>query len=402
MAERFSCKGELVHRRVSLWLASFLTIAGVLPRALALSIFGLGLAGPLIQLAGTIALVLWLRNAWMVRRRGVLEADASGLAVDGRNVVPRAAIASAYVLGGQKPTARIVRKRWRGFPVDVHVKTDAEARAIVDALGLGVSSSTAAFGVVIGGGRAQLLAAIYAMLGCAAVGALLVATAGTLTPAFPLLAITLVIVANRLSVGQVLVGTDGLLVTRLGSKTFLRFDDIERIITEGPTVVVERRGGAPIRLGLGGDNAASREAGAALERRIAEARGAFERGEEGASAEAQLARGRRSTSEWVAALRRLVEARGYRDAATLPERLQRIVEDPREREATRASAAIALGPVLDADGRARLRIAAETSASPKLRAALERASDEDAELAALEEALASLEPEADRRAAPSR
>jgi hypothetical protein len=65
---------------------------------------------------------------------------------------------------------------------------------------------------------------------------------------------------------------------------------------------------------------------------------------------------------------------GYRRAIVSDEVLWRVVEDASIDEKTRAGAAVALRKVLGDEGRARLRVVAEATASPRLRVALEAAS----------------------------
>ncbi len=399
MGETFTCDAKIQSRRLIFWALTFLAGIGLVPHDVVAGVFGTTPIGPILQLVGSLAFVAFVLNAWPVRRTGKLRANRRGVSVDGKLLARRDDIASAYVLGGAKPTARIVKKRFRGAPLDVEVATDADARAVVDALGLGVASSTAVFDVALGGGRGIVLGAVLGGIAAVLVGVALFSATGDFGAAFPLITIAFIVAGIQLSQAKVHVGTDGLLVTRVGRKTFVPFSEIERIDVEGGVLLqIVRHGGRPLRVGFSGNSPASREAGGALLRRIEDARATFDRGEPGARVAAQLERGRRSTRDWVTGLRRLVEAGQYREAAALPDRLYRIVEDPSQPEAARAGAAVALGPVLDARGRARLRVAAKASASPRLRIALECASEKDAEVDALEEALASIEPEAEREA----
>jgi hypothetical protein len=108
----------------------------------------------------------------------------------------------------------------------------------------------------------------------------------------------------------------------------------------------------------------------------------------GADVATIVARGTRSLEEWKKALATLESAdAGYRQAALREEDLWRVVEDPRASEDARAAAALLLRKGLDEPGKARVRVAAEATASPKLRVALEASiSDDDAAaLAALDE-----------------
>jgi hypothetical protein len=114
------------------------------------------------------------------------------------------------------------------------------------------------------------------------------------------------------------------------------------------------------------------------------------------SAAALLGREGRGMSAWITNLRAL-GAGANADMRTAPiprERLLRVVEDASLDPTSRAAAAVALGLDLDEEGRARLRAAAESTAAPKLRFAIEKvASLEGSEDAAIEAALAELEAE---------
>jgi hypothetical protein len=83
--------------------------------------------------------------------------------------------------------------------------------------------------------------------------------------------------------------------------------------------------------------------------------------------------------EWLARLRAFghEDAGGFRDPKIPPERLWRIVEDPSAPASARAGAAVALRAKLDDDGRTRIRVAADATAAPKLRVALESTAAED-------------------------
>jgi hypothetical protein len=108
----------------------------------------------------------------------------------------------------------------------------------------------------------------------------------------------------------------------------------------------------------------------ALMARIEQARCRYELGDEELDAHA-LARGEHEHIEWVARLRALFDVGRHREAAMLPERLWRIVEDPKRASVERAAAAVALGPRLDEPERARLNRIATQAASQELRIALE-------------------------------
>ncbi|MEO7095035.1 MAG: hypothetical protein ABI175_17380, partial [Polyangiales bacterium] len=107
----------------------------------------------------------------------------------------------------------------------------------------------------------------------------------------------------------------------------------------------------------------------------------------GALDPAILARPPGPAAQWIAALRELVREETFRDAGVHPSQLWEVVEDATMDVARRAAAAVALRPLLDDDGRARLRVAAKISAAPQLRIALETVAsgDDDAMATALDE-----------------
>lgn len=120
--------------------------------------------------------------------------------------------------------------------------------------------------------------------------------------------------------------------------------------------------------------------------RLKEAFGAFQASSAGRTLSTNLDRDERETSAWIARLRGLRTRDDYRTAAVTDDALLAVVEDPAAPEAARAAAAVALRAAGD-EANQRIRIAAEASASPKLRVALEAAThdDDDATALALDE-----------------
>jgi hypothetical protein len=116
----------------------------------------------------------------------------------------------------------------------------------------------------------------------------------------------------------------------------------------------------------------------------------------GAPHDAALARGTREPVDWVRALRGMSSGAegGMRTAPFPGERLRTIVENVDADAVSRAAAAVALAPRATPEDRARIRVAAATTADPRLRIALERSIDEQAEEEALTEALAALDEKA--------
>jgi hypothetical protein len=106
--------------------------------------------------------------------------------------------------------------------------------------------------------------------------------------------------------------------------------------------------------------------------------------------EERLRRAERSTRDWFDELgdlrRRVVQ--GYRDLSLGEDRLLALVESPKAASSARAAAAMVVAPMLDDDGRARVRAAADRTATPGLRDVIEATLREadDQELQALLEA----------------
>lgn len=113
--------------------------------------------------------------------------------------------------------------------------------------------------------------------------------------------------------------------------------------------------------------------------------------------EAAVARGGRTGSAWLDALRRLAAgtADAYRATIVDRDQLWALLDDPAARPAARAAAAVALGTSDPARPRERLRIAADALADPKTRVALHRIADATDD-AALTEALSALQEEGAR------
>jgi hypothetical protein len=85
---------------------------------------------------------------------------------------------------------------------------------------------------------------------------------------------------------------------------------------------------------------------------------------------------------WIASLGELMRQETFRQAAVTIEQLWGVVEDATANASMRAAAAIALGRRGDDKTKKRLRVAAQATAAPQLRVALEHAADgEDGELA---------------------
>jgi hypothetical protein len=252
-------------------------------------------------------------------------------------------------------------------------------------------------------GRTQL--ALVALPLCA-IGLALVATlwapsiAGPYLFALVMLWITLVLVLTSAPC-TVRVGTDGLVMSWLGRERFVPYRAVREVKTDwklrgandrdGVTVVLTDGDTVPLSTG----NASSGLSGA-LARRIDAARTAHALEHPTPPVVAALARGARTPGQWVTALRQVGSGAtaGARTAAVPLDVLLTLVEDCAAPAIERVSAAVAALPYADDETRRRIRVAADSSASPKLRVALDRIEREQADEAAIAETLVELEDEA--------
>jgi hypothetical protein len=382
---RFEGSGEVVRRRVSLAVG-----------AVALSIVGLGLMvvgapswGVLVEEGLALTLLLaFATNAYPARWRGRLIASESGVSAGGRLLVRRGRIASAFQVSTVEPVVRIVCRA--GPPFDLKVENDDDARAVLDALGLGIGRSIATFRVAIGG-RAVLVAwvAFIGVMG-AVLGGLAGAGAHRSTPliaplAMGTLLLALLFVVQARVQANVDVGSDGILLRRLGGARFLPYGTLHGTAVQGESVVLLLRSGERVPMGFGKTQLEERDAmwGRIEEARIASVAGAIASG-----ADSLVAPGGRAPGRWLREVRALASARDYREARLDPEGLWRVVDDATASPGTRAGAALALS-TLDGASRTRLHVAAQACAEPRLRVALTRVA-EGASDTELEEALTPL------------
>jgi len=214
---------------------------------------------------------------------------------------------------------------------------------------------------------------------------------------FPLFFLTLIIalISGGLIPSKLAIGVDGIHVRWLWQKRFLSMARVQRIHAVGDrgialvrddgtlemiwTSPLQRNDFAPYR----------EEHRDAVLARITEALAAYRARGPAADVSAVVAKGSRTGSEWLEALTRMREAEGgYRAASIRDDDLWRLVENPAAAADARAGAALLLRRSLDDAGKMRVRIAAEATASPKLRIALDVAasSDDEADVrAALED-----------------
>ncbi len=339
--------------------------------------------------------------------RGMLRVDARGLWLDGRLVARRDQLRVGYLAttsGGPRVRLPAEALASLGEASEIAVEREGEGRALLRALRLDPGHAKARFRAFLGGQqRLRWLPWVF--------GPFMFVFAGLLlTRAGPLPLVGLVL-GTFFLVGLVVmaltwpvdieVGADGVLVANRLRRTFFGFASMSDVLVDAGDVAVCMTDGRRVHLGVNHRGRLERALGneweeylQAMAARIREGLAAHRQGGPPPDVAALVARGGRTTEAWLRALAHIPDTlAAFRSAAVPEEQLWCIVENPSLDEALRAGAAVALRGQLDAEKRARLRVAAATSVSPRLRVALERAelaSDDDA--AALEDALDALDP----------
>jgi hypothetical protein len=339
---------------------------------------------PFIQLAIVALLVplAVLMHRRRVEDRGTLRVDGDVLSLGGAVLTRRHDVEAAYLSSdGEGPVVRFARKWWRRN-IDVRVPAESDARALLASFGVDRSRRPSRFLMAVGRHANQWrLLAIFGVLGLAAASGAI--AAWRFLPLWPGVTVALSLISVPLALSMwtfvyVTVGEDGVLVSRwFGARRFIHYADLEGVRAEGRDLVLLPRAGRPVVAHFGGvrgilgSDLDMRLEG--LVRAIEDARRAHA---QGSTASALLARSGRNGKAWLAALRGATEERaGFRAVALPAEQLWRVVADPGAAPTERAAAAVVLRETLDDQGRARLRVMSEATASPQLRVALAAAAD---------------------------
>lgn len=361
------------------------------------------------------------------RREGRVRVDAAGVTLNGETLAKREELTMGLVRRESETTwLRLSGKnRWMSKMLDVAVDDGVEAEKILGFLGLDAKSRTSTFQVFLQGHRRFVLALVGlgAAFGAALVAMLGMARGGA-SPAFFLGALAVLcvaitgglIAAVRSQRATITVGVDGLSIDEGFKKPrFLGHDRIREAKANGTMVELVLDDGTTVRYQCGQrtqNKKRTQEAQHVAEsivEKIRAARAAFDELSGDAGNVPALARARRTTKEWVEALRRVAESEGagYREGTVPRERLLRVAESAHAPEASRLAAAIALSRSASAEEKDRLRALATASASPEMQKRFRIAIDSADETAVLEKMLeeAAAEEEgapvrSDRRATP--
>ncbi len=389
-------EGELVVHERNRWLVAAMAVLGAVGIlaipcvALPARLVWLTLASSVLA-GACLGLLPWVLQTNALARKRVrrVRVMSEGLCVDGR---VRSRVHDARVL--RRGDALRVRLLGRlGIPVlDVSVSTDEEAEAIVRASGHGVEARSATF-------RGD---AIAGLAGWAKVGALTATVLLTFAPYlaflalrrwFPLLmpnapwpllvgVLATLTAMFFLSRERVVIGTDGVLVRSAWRRRFVAFDALGKIEVESNAVGLHADGEV-VRIVLGdtarGFSWRENAVTGAFAARVEDALAVFRARASARSLAAKLSRyGEATRDAWLERLRAVAGLDAtYREPAVRDDELWSVVEDPGAPESARLGAAWVLRrregdhePVAE-----RLRVAAETTAAPRLRVGLAAVAD---------------------------
>lgn len=317
---------------------------------------------------------------------GTLEVSATTVVHGGKLVARRDELAQAFVVPTEQGTLLRLEKKAKSFPLFLRLQDEAEARRVLAALGFDPAHSVARMQISSGLltqtlGRQLALVLVPLVLLFPSMFAALAFFREAAGPF--MLGLIGLFMAYVLTLAfaptTVRIGTDGLVMQWLGRPRFLSYTELSRVerfrelkgSKEQRGVRLHLRSGEVVVLPTGQTDLGDVEA-ARLAERIEESRLTHAARSAGPSA-SSLIRGEGTALEWVRTLRRIGEgAFTARTSALPPETLLDLVEDSSAPSGQRASAAVAVLASTRTEARHRIRVAAQTTAEPNLRVALER------------------------------
>jgi hypothetical protein len=322
----------------------------------------------------------------------LIEADEDGVRDRGKLLVRRDQLTQGFAFAlGDGCLVRLMRKG-RRRPVDIVTWDESEGRALLRALGLDASQTSAELRGLSFTGYVPRIAPPFLVV----IPALLLAGLSPYAPAF--LALMALLIAVPASIGtQISIGVDGVQVRWLWWSRFYPFARVKSIRgyqndqRHGFEIELKNGEKQPVLVSKGNEEEVAK---LALDR-VQQAFQAYTEGGQAADVSAALARRDRSPHEWLEWLRALGAGANadMRTAIVSHERLWQIVDDPSAAAGDRASAAVALASRGDDEARRRVAAAAKRIVAPKLRIALEKTAAPDATDAQLGELLAELDAE---------
>jgi hypothetical protein len=350
-----------------------------------------GVVAALVAFAAFVAAAVRFTNAPLVRRPSVeAQVDEAALRVGARRVARKALTRGIATPVEDGAIVQLRTSLW-AEPIVLHFDDPGSARDLLSALELDAAGRTAHFWAQSRAAASSGFAAAIGLVGLFFIGRMVYGVSVG-WPGALVLALTGLYAALTLGAAlpvSVSVGLDGISIRRVTGSEFLPWSRITKVTAVRKKSVVMDAGALeievvgktrPLRLPLATDQIAA-DTPERLAARIEEARLAAAR--ERASLNLSG-----SKEERVRAARAVLDgAAGYREAQTSPEAVHQLVLDPAADPEDRLAAAVALR---DTDeGRARVRIAAATTAERSLRVAFSSALAEvEAAEAATEFALA--------------
>lgn len=326
-----------------------------------------------LVMACTTALMLLQAPPKRGTSTNVVEADESGLVVDGKRRFERKEILRAYAGRSHDDRETVHIEATKHRATTLFVSSAKEGQEIVAALALpqneGVTELRAHPPWAKKLRHLMLVLMLPGFSLIQFVNLLPVWGAYALTTLY-LAALVPLVFAQRVSVGD-----DGVSLTWLGHRRFMPFRRILAATASPFGIDLVLDGGRVVEVRLTQQEGRMPPERALLLERI---KAGVARHQELTPAEEEslLARRGRDLETWLGELRALGEetTAGYRGLAVPRDRLWAIVESPSADPSAREGAALALHASLDESGRARLASLAHTSASPRLRVALDAVS----------------------------
>lgn len=370
---RFEGEARIVRRGGTRSILSFLVGAAFVLFLAAQSEMRalLPIAAGLVIGGGALALASRYHTRPGPTRHRVVGSPA-GLEIDGELVLPQASIAKVHVDKVQDGWAVHADARGLRTAMTVVVEDEIEALSLLDSLRTGPASAVERFRALPPWARhVRWLAVVLTTSPWILVNFLRI---------LPLWAWVLLVMGYgviglpMLLPQRVEVGDDGILLRWLETRRFIPLGAIQDVESDPEGVVVVLRSGSRVKIRLSykahaKENERSRLLDAIRAR--LEAHAPLGRAEE----EGLLARGGRDLATWLADMRALGAgtgtAGGYRAIAIPEDRLWEILENPAADASAREGAALALHASLDDAGRDKVRTLSRTTASPRLRIALD-------------------------------
>jgi len=352
------------------------------------SSMGVVLGSLVLLVASLVANVQGRSSALLGRRKRAVGVRSDGVYVDGVLAIPREKLASGFFQPGQ--AVGVIRPRMSAVcllnangQVVVELELDERrSHEVLRVLGLDVEHQRVEF-VGSSPPYAFLLRGRPFLFG---IGALLMVSVGFYGPLLllPLLALGVApALVGSIAPARITVGIDGIFVRWLWHRRFIPLAGVVRAEPVGDDAILLARSSSEGQVlytsvathrGVYGPrhrDAVLRRVREVLEVRSVEA--------PSTGVMSLLARGGRTKVQWLEGVAAMGQGGSYRGSVVPEEDLWTVLHDASAPEDARAAAAMALRASLDDAGRARVRVAADAVASPRLRVALESAVADDVE-----------------------